>query len=101
MLSGIAWDHINVFPTFEIYVDQFRSFKDMISETLIYFSEDKELNKLVKMELPELGDKLRNSSEHMVITDDNMICEYPRKRSYWIEPKNSWGTMLRNLRKDP
>ena len=53
------------------------------------------------MELLELGDKLRNSSEHIVITDDNMICEYPRKRSYWIEPKNSWGTMLRNLRKDP
>ena len=47
VLSGIAWDHINVFPTFEIYVDQFRIFKDMISETLIYFSEDKELNKLV------------------------------------------------------
>ena len=60
-----------------------------------------ELNRLVEMELPKLGDQLRNSSEHMVITDDNMICEYPRKRSYWIEPKNSWGTMLRNLRKDP
>ena len=60
-----------------------------------------ELNRLVEMELPKLGDQLRNSSEHMVITDDNMICEYPRKRSYWIEPKNSWGTMLSNLRKDP
>ena len=47
VLSGIAWDHINVFPTFEIYVDQFRIFKDMISDTLIYCSEDKELNKLV------------------------------------------------------
>ena len=48
VLSGIAWDHINVFPTFEMYVDQFRIFKNMISETLIYCSEDKELNKLTK-----------------------------------------------------
>ena len=48
VLSGIAWDHINVFPTFEIYVDQFRIFKNMITETLIYCSEDKELNKLIK-----------------------------------------------------
>lgn len=47
VLSGIAWDHINVFPTFNIYVDQFRIFKDMISDTLIYCSEDIELNKLV------------------------------------------------------
>ncbi len=30
LLSGIAWDHINVFPTFEIYVEQFRKFIDLI-----------------------------------------------------------------------
>jgi len=30
ILSGIAWDHINVFPTFENYVDQFRKFIDLI-----------------------------------------------------------------------
>ena len=26
VISGIAWDHINVFPTFENYVDQFNIF---------------------------------------------------------------------------
>ena len=26
IISGIAWDHINVFPTFEMYVDQFITF---------------------------------------------------------------------------
>ena len=46
VLSGIAWDHINVFPTFEIYIEQFRIFKNLISECLIYCSEDKELKKL-------------------------------------------------------
>ncbi|MAR39952.1 MAG: peptidoglycan synthetase [Flavobacteriales bacterium] len=46
VLSGIAWDHINVFPTFEMYVEQFRIFKNMVSDTLIYCSEDDELNNL-------------------------------------------------------
>jgi UDP-N-acetylmuramate: L-alanyl-gamma-D-glutamyl-meso-diaminopimelate ligase len=48
VLSGIAWDHINVFPTFEMYVDQFRIFKNMVADTLIYCEEDEELKKLSK-----------------------------------------------------
>ncbi len=48
VLSGIAWDHINVFPTFEMYVEQFRIFKNMVSDTLIYCSEDEELNNLAR-----------------------------------------------------
>ncbi len=47
VISGIAWDHINVFPTFENYVDQFRIFKNTVSEQLIYCNEDHELNKLM------------------------------------------------------
>lgn len=30
LLSGIAWDHINVFPTYENYVEQFSIFTDSI-----------------------------------------------------------------------
>lgn len=43
LLSGIAWDHINVFPTFENYVEQFKIFIDLISEngSLIYCNADK------------------------------------------------------------
>ncbi len=43
LISGIAWDHINVFPTFENYIDQFRIFIDKISENgkLIYCKNDK------------------------------------------------------------
>ena len=42
LLSGIAWDHINVFPTFENYVDQFRIFIEKITNggILIYNEED-------------------------------------------------------------
>ncbi|HPV19714.1 MAG: Mur ligase family protein [Prolixibacteraceae bacterium] len=42
VLSGIAWDHINVFPTFENYVDQFRRFAELIEPggRLFYFNGD-------------------------------------------------------------
>ncbi|MGC6491039.1 MAG: UDP-N-acetylmuramate--L-alanine ligase [Flavobacteriales bacterium] len=46
VISGIAWDHINVFPTFENYVDQFRIFKNDISEKLFYYANDEYLQKL-------------------------------------------------------
>ncbi|MFN5032544.1 MAG: UDP-N-acetylmuramate--L-alanine ligase [Flavobacteriia bacterium] len=48
IISGIAWDHINVFPTFENYVEQFDTFCSLISEngTLIYNLDDEEVNKL-------------------------------------------------------
>ena len=42
LLSGIAWDHINVFPTFENYVEQFEIFVSMITKggILVYNEED-------------------------------------------------------------
>jgi len=42
IISGIAWDHINVFPTFENYVEQFRIFAELIPQngTFIYCRED-------------------------------------------------------------
>lgn len=48
LLSGIAWDHINVFPTFKNYVEQFDIFCQQITEngTLIYNQEDEEVKKL-------------------------------------------------------
>jgi len=48
LISGIAWDHINVFPTFENYVEQFDIFCSLIEPngTLIYNSEDSEVKKL-------------------------------------------------------
>ena len=48
LLSGIAWDHINVFPTFENYTDQFVIFIRQISPggTLIYCNEDEVLQRI-------------------------------------------------------
>ncbi len=45
ILTGIAWDHINVFPTFDGYVDTFRKFVDGIegNGTFIYYKHDNNL----------------------------------------------------------
>jgi len=48
LISGIAWDHINVFPTFDNYVEQFRIFAAMVPSTgvLIYSEDDVEVKKV-------------------------------------------------------
>lgn len=50
LLSGIAWDHINVFPTFENYVEQFEIFIETMTpdSVLVYNEEDEVLRKLVE-----------------------------------------------------
>lgn len=49
-ITGIAWDHINVFPTWETYVDQFRQFLDTLPDgaPLAWFEEDATLALLMK-----------------------------------------------------
>ncbi len=50
LISGIAWDHINVFPTFENYVEQFDIFIDKITNggILVYNEDDEVVKKLVE-----------------------------------------------------
>ncbi len=49
LISGIAWDHMNVFPTFEKYVEQFRIFAEMVPDNgcIIYTQDDPEVTKLI------------------------------------------------------
>ncbi|MEI6696152.1 MAG: Mur ligase family protein [Bacteroidota bacterium] len=50
VISGIAWDHVDVFPTFENYLEQFRLFIETIESggCLIYYQGDKVINQLVE-----------------------------------------------------
>jgi UDP-N-acetylmuramate: L-alanyl-gamma-D-glutamyl-meso-diaminopimelate ligase len=49
LLSGIAWDHINVFPTYENYLEQFQIFVDSIVKggSITYNEEDQDLKKVI------------------------------------------------------
>ena len=50
LLSGIAWDHINVFSTFDNYVEQFRIFLSQITHggAIVYNQEDIEVKQVVE-----------------------------------------------------
>ena len=50
LLSGIAWDHINVFPTFENYIEQFNVFVSQITRggILVYNEEDETVKKVAE-----------------------------------------------------
>jgi UDP-N-acetylmuramate: L-alanyl-gamma-D-glutamyl-meso-diaminopimelate ligase len=50
LISGIAWDHINVFPTFENYIEQFSIFTNSLINggIMVYNEEDKIVKKIVE-----------------------------------------------------
>lgn len=49
LISGVAWDHVNVFPTFENYVHQFELFVESISKNgaVVYNADDENVKKVV------------------------------------------------------
>jgi UDP-N-acetylmuramate: L-alanyl-gamma-D-glutamyl-meso-diaminopimelate ligase len=71
IISGIAWDHINVFPTFDQYVEQFRIFTQLIEPNgkLIYCSEDEEVSKVAN-QAPEHLVKVPYATHPFVIEND-------------------------------
>lgn len=50
LISGIAWDHINVFPTYENYVEQFEIFIQKITNggILVYNEDDAEVKRVAE-----------------------------------------------------
>ena len=50
LITGIAWDHINVFPSFENYIGQFKSFIELIEAggALVWYKGDPELGKIAE-----------------------------------------------------
>ena len=69
LISGIAWDHINVFPTFENYIQQFKIFADSIDTTgsLVYFIGDEVVN--------DLGLALKSNLKTIDYTTHNHVLE--------------------------
>ena len=56
LLSGIAWDHINVFPTFENYIDQFRVFTDSMipGGSMVYNEGDAIVKEVVESSVNQI-----------------------------------------------
>lgn len=56
LLTGVAWDHVNVFPTFDNYLEQFEKFIGLIEPNgyLVYFSGDEYLVKMAAAARPDI-----------------------------------------------
>ncbi len=76
LLSGIAWDHFNVFPSFENYLQQFRDFIDLVPDDgkLVYFEKDQHVRTLVnqykgtadKIPYSTFNYKIQNEQTHIL-----------------------------------
>lgn len=75
LISGIAWDHINVFPTWEGYVDQFRIFICNMPEGshLVYCSEDAELKALAEKENPHVNKEPYSTPDYYLDKETSYI----------------------------
>ncbi|SMD17432.1 UDP-N-acetylmuramate--L-alanine ligase [Pedobacter nyackensis] len=68
VISGIAWDHINVFKTYQDYTRQFELFIDTIQPggKLIYCNADQDLNDIVKKSTADIEKIGYGIPEHVV-----------------------------------
>lgn len=80
IITGIAWDHINVFPTFEIYKEQFQIFADKIEDkgTLIYCNEDENVRRIAENSRADI-EKLPYSAFDYKIEKGNTYIIYKGK----------------------
>ncbi len=65
VITGIAWDHINVFPNFEIYKKQFSIYLDSFEENgvLFYYKNDVGLQEIVSHSTAKI-----NSTPYIALT---------------------------------
>lgn len=68
ILTGIEWDHFNVFPTFDKYVDTFRQFVDLIEPngTFIYYQDDEHLKQIASSARTDITLRPYGTLDHTV-----------------------------------
>ena len=75
LLSGIAWDHINVFPTYEGYVEQFSIFLDSIVKggSITYNAEDAEVKRVVEASENTIRKLPYYTPEYKVVNGETLL----------------------------
>ncbi len=101
VITGIAWDHMNVFPTYQSYIEPFRQLIKSLGEndTLIYCTDDADLVKLVS-EISPPGECIPYSVHPYAIEDgivsleDGDGIQYPLKVFGIHNMQNIGGALL-------
>ena len=79
VISGIEWDHINVFPSFDNYMQQFYTFTKMVSDkgSIIYSNDDKNIKEIISkytgktklIPYHALPHNIKNGKTHVLFND--------------------------------
>ena len=74
-ITGIAWDHINVFPTYELYKRQFEIFLEQMNEgqDIIYNAEDKEVVSIIEKDANNLKKWPYKHADYKLNTETDQI----------------------------
>lgn len=77
VISGIAWDHINVFPTYDIYFNQFEQYLDGIEKgaPVFYNNEDAEVRRVIQTSGTHLNAVPYNMPAFHYDEDGNAVLE--------------------------
>ena len=78
LISGIAWDHINVFPTYENYIEQFEIFIQKITNggILVYNEDDSEVKRVAEASTNPIR-KLPYSTPTYTVENGTTLLETP------------------------
>lgn len=77
VITGIAWDHINVFPTFELYKKAFTDFIDshQADSSIFFYQFDEELSKIINNSTykcrPYTELTAKNQGQYSIVLDNN------------------------------
>ncbi|MEM9548488.1 MAG: Mur ligase family protein [Bacteroidota bacterium] len=78
IVTGIAWDHINVFPTLDSYIDQFRQFiNEMGKDSILYFYDQDDY---VKTILSEHSHTCKTVGYNQIAIDENRTITLGKER---------------------
>ncbi len=88
VLTGIAWDHVNVFPTFENYKEQFEIYLNGFANDslLIFNAEDEEVKQLSLKYLTKFRTQAYQTPDFLVV-DNTVVINTP----YGEQPLQLFG----------
>lgn len=96
LVTGIAWDHINVFPTFDNYVEQFRIYSNLIEPNgkYIYYQGDEHLCDIATKVRPDITAIPYNTPAYEVVNGKTMVTFNAEKVTLQIFGEHNLQNMM-------
>jgi UDP-N-acetylmuramate: L-alanyl-gamma-D-glutamyl-meso-diaminopimelate ligase len=96
LVSGIAWDHVNIFPTFQGYIQQFKLFIDRVpaSGKIIFNNEDKELKKVISSTTSKAAKIAYYTPDSLIENGETFLVYKSQKILLWVFGKHNLQNIM-------